>query len=463
MIGGGSHLGIDIGTQGARAVLVTAEGSVIARAEHPLEVPAPGPVQEQSPAQWWDALVAVIHGLGDHRGSVGSLAISCTSGSVCAIDDRGRAIGPGLLYSDRRAAARAGVDPSWAAAKIGWLLDEGADQVRGATVFTSPGGYLTTRLLGRPTAIDVTQALKFGFDPETACWSPVAVATDSLPEVLPTGTVLGELSAAAARVTGLHEDTIVVVGATDGIAGQFACRPSPQRWAISIGSTIVWKAMADRRIDAVTEGVYSHRGPDGWWLPGAASSAGARVLSQWATQSELDAMAASVVLDPADDASYPGSGRGERFPFVDPDFEPWSSAAVATGAPIDRYRAEVLGIALVERWGCEILIGHGCLPPTSVATTGGLGRTAALNRLRADVLQVPIEVPAEASSAFGAAIIAASVAHGGVLPAAESMVRFIDRVEPDRTRAERWTDSYERFRMRCRENQRGGTWTNTTS
>ena len=454
MINRGSHLGIDIGTQGARAVLVTSDGSVIARAEHSLVVPPPGPVQEQSPEQWWDALVAVIHALGDHRRTVGTLAISCTSGSVCAIDDDGHAIGPGLLYSDRRAATHVGVDPSWSAAKIGWLLDEGADLVRGATRFTSPGGYLTTRLLGGPTAIDVTQALKFGFDPEQQDWSPVANATGSLPEVRPTGAVLGELCVGAARVTGLPEDTIVVVGATDGISGQIACRPSPQRWAIAIGSTIVWKAMAEKRIDAVAEGVYSHRGPEQWWLPGAASSAGARVLSEWATPRELDAMAATVVFDPWDDAAYPGVGRGERFPFVDPDFEPWPNPVVA---PIDRYRAEVLGIAMVERWGCEILIGKGCQPPTSVATTGGLGRTMALNQLRADVLQVPIEVPAEASSAFGAAIIAASTVHGGVLPAAEAMVRFVDRVEPDARRAEGWTDSYERFRMRCREHQRGGT------
>ena len=96
-------LGVDVGTQGARALLVTASGEVIARGSAALAVPPPGPVQEQAPDAWWDAVVAAIGDLGAERGSASAIAISCTSGSVCAVDAAGRAVGPGLLYADTRA------------------------------------------------------------------------------------------------------------------------------------------------------------------------------------------------------------------------------------------------------------------------------------------------------------------------------------------------------------------------
>lgn len=447
------HLGVDVGTQGARAVLVTSEGSVVARAAHALDLSDPGPVQQQSPVQWWEALVASVAALGEHRRAVGSIAISCTSGSVCAVDEAGASVGPGLLYADRRAVAIAGMDASWAMAKIGWLVTEGAALVRGASGFTSPGGFLTGRLLGRPAAIDVTQALKFGVDPQTQQWGEVPVDPAMLPEVVATGTALGMVSGATAELIGLPIDTVVVAGATDGIAGQIACRPSPQRAAIAIGSTIVWKAMSAMRIDAGDRGIYSHRGPEQWWLPGAASNAGARILATWADAADLDRFAATVELTPAIEPVYPAVGAGERFPFVDPGFLPWTVPADAT--PAQRYGAEVLGIALVERWGLEELVASGCDAPSSIATTGGVASSATLTQLRADVLQLPVEVPSEASSAFGAAVIAAAPTHGGVLAAADAMVRFATTIDPTPASAGRWDETHRRFRARCGGSQEG--------
>ena len=72
---------------------------------------------------------------------------------------------------------------------------------------------------------------------------------------------------------------------------------APDRWAVTIGSTIVWKAVSDHRIDAPDRGIYSHHGPDGTWLPGAASSAGARVLATWATDAELATFDRTVAIN----------------------------------------------------------------------------------------------------------------------------------------------------------------------
>jgi sugar (pentulose or hexulose) kinase len=135
---------------------------------------------------------------------------------------------------------------------------------------------------------------------------------------------------------------------------------------------------------------------------------------------------------------------GERFPFVDPAFVP---EPVAPGAPpADRYAAEVLGLAFVERWGCEVLEALGCPPRRVVRATGGTAEAASMSQLRADVLGTPVEVPVEPSSAFGAAVVASAGLHGDLTGAARAMVRIGHRYEPSGT--EGWDGAFTRFRSR---------------
>lgn len=444
------YLGIDIGTQGVRALAVTEDGVVVGAASQPLQVPKSETHQEQEPESWWNAVVDVVQQLGSLREAICSLALSCTSGSVCMVDRNGDPIGPGLLYADPRAIAFDGKGSSWAVSKIAWLLAHESDLADRCAHFTSPGGFVATRLLGEIASIDVTQALKFGFDPGRSAWNDVPVDQSKLPAVVATGVELGVLCASAAQATGLRLDTRVVSGATDGVAGQFACRPTSERWAVSIGSTIVWKAMADRRIDSETLGVYSHRGPGQWWLPGAAATAGARILSDWATDTELTRFGNDATFAPTVRPAYPSVVRGERFPFDNPNFEPWTIKG-ATG--IDRYKSELLGAAFVERWGCDVLVHEGCAAPRSIASTGGAVASTSWTQLRSDVMQTSIEIPAEPSSAFGAAVLAASPLHGGVLEASEAMVRFARVVEPDPAVEGQWDDAFAQFQHRCLQTQ----------
>lgn len=393
---------------------------------------------------WWDAVVSVVQDLGPRRRHARALAMSCTSGSLCAVDDHGEPVGQGLLYADARASVLDGTDSSWAIAKIAWLAGTRPDLVERAPLFTSPGGFITGRLLRDRAPIDVTQGLKFGHDPATGWRSPYPVPIDLLPAIVPTGTRIGSIDPAMAALLGLPSNLELVAGATDGISGQIACRPAPERWATSIGSTIVWKVMSRTRID--TGGIYSHGGPDGWWFPGAASNAGARVLSSWASPAELDRFGRAIEITPAVEAVYPIVGKGERFPFADADFASWSVTGCAPG---DRYAGEVLGIALVERWGCDVLVEQGCERPETIATTGGVAVSDSFTRLRCDVLQRPIEVPVEPSSAFGAAVVAAAPSFGGILQASASMVQFARCFEPEPADAGRWDEVYERFRLVC--------------
>ena len=58
-------LGIDIGTDGAKGVLCTPEGEVVASAvvEHAMAVPRPGWAEQDADQVWWGGFVALCRQL----------------------------------------------------------------------------------------------------------------------------------------------------------------------------------------------------------------------------------------------------------------------------------------------------------------------------------------------------------------------------------------------------------------
>ena len=98
-------IGIDIGTSGAKGVLLTAEGAVSARASagYPLLTPRPG-WTEQQPQDWWRATVDVLLRLTAAAGDspVAAVGLSGQMHGSVFLDDDGEPIRPALLWNDAR-------------------------------------------------------------------------------------------------------------------------------------------------------------------------------------------------------------------------------------------------------------------------------------------------------------------------------------------------------------------------
>src|SRR5207248_2876493 len=158
------------------------------------------------------------------------------------------------------------------------------------------------RLAGRPVATDSSHALKTGYDLLTEQWPEEVYAGIGagivLPDVVRPGAVLGEVCAAAESQTGIPAGTPVVAGMTDGCASRIG------RWNSALGTTLVLKGVTADPLHDPAGLVYSHRSPDGSWLPGAASSVGAGALGPPADGlAALDAAAAG--RDPSGLLAYP--------------------------------------------------------------------------------------------------------------------------------------------------------------
>ncbi|MFF1279266.1 FGGY-family carbohydrate kinase [Streptomyces sp. NPDC058299] len=446
-------LGIDLGTQGVRALLVTADGRVLGTGSAPLvRGRREGARHEQDPGEWWEAVrTAARAALDGARTPVAGVAVCGTSGTVLLTDDAGRPLGPALMYDDRRAAAEGArlrsagiaVQDTWALPKARWLAAR-----HGPGRVAHQPDVITARLVGHPVPSDSSHALKTAYDVRRDAWPELTgLPPGALPPVVRPGTRLGEVGPAAADATGIPAGTPVVAGMTDGCAAQIAAGAlRPGAWNSVLGTTLVLKGAATEPVADPAGVVYNHRGPDGTWLPGGASSVGAGVLTArfpGADPAALDARAAA--FEPSNAVAYPLVSPGERFPFHAPH-----ATSLLLGDPesdADLWAALLQGVAFTERLCLDYLHHLGAPLDGTLALTGGGARSAYWTQLRADVLGRPVRVPARTEPALGMAALAAygTGAAPTLAEVAEGMVRQGTTVEPRPGRTERFTEPYARL------------------
>ncbi|MFJ8631442.1 FGGY-family carbohydrate kinase [Streptomyces sp. NPDC093568] len=449
-------LGVDLGTQSVRVLLVTGDGTVLGSGSAPLGGRRDGVRHEQDPGEWWEGLCAASRAaLGSSRGAgVGGLAVCGTSGTVLLTDGAGRPMSPALMYDDGRATAHGararmagiGVQDTWALPKALWLTE-----TYGPGRITHQPDLVVSLLTGELPPADSSHALKTGYDLEHDAWPAMlprlGLPDPAVPDVVRPGTRLGEVSRSAADATGIPAGTPVIAGMTDGCAAQIASAAlRPGSWNSVLGTTLVLKGASPTPVRDPTGVVYNHRAPDGGWLPGGASSVGAGVLTAafaGADPAAMDTLAAS--YEPSGAITYPLVSPGERFPFLAPD-----ATALFLGEPetdADLWASLLQGVAFAERLCLDYLHHLGAPLDGPLTFTGGGARSPYWNQLRADVLSRPARVPRHTEPALGMAALAAygTGAAPGLAEAAEAMVRIDTTVEPRPGRTARFAEPYARL------------------
>jgi D-ribulokinase len=446
-------LGIDLGTQSVRVLLVTGDGTVLGSGSAPLAGRREGPRHEQDPGEWWTGVCTASRAaLASVRGvRIGGLAVCGTSGTVLLTDETGRPTSPALMYDDGRAAGEAAqarkagltVQDTWALPKARWLLE-----AHGPGRITHQPDVITSRLVGRPVPADSSHALKTAYDLHRDAWPDVmGVPRDLLPDVVRPGARLGEVCPAAAEATGIPAGTPVIAGMTDGCAAQIASAAlRPGSWNSVLGTTLVLKGASPTPVLDSTGVVYNHRAPDGSWLPGGASSVGAGVLTAafaGADAAVMDAEAAA--YEPSGAITYPLVSPGERFPFLAP-----AATALVLGEPendADLWAALLQGVGFTERLCLDYLHHLGAPLDGPLTFTGGAARSPYWNQLRTDILGRPARVPEQTEPALGMAVLAAygTAAEGDLPDVAERMVRIRTILHPRPTHTARFADPYARL------------------
>jgi xylulokinase len=100
-------LGIDIGTSGVKAVVLSVDGDVVAQATAPLSVARPHHLwSEQDPADWWsateEAVLAIASGV---RRQVRGIGLSGQMHGATLLGENDRPLRPAILWNDGRSFA----------------------------------------------------------------------------------------------------------------------------------------------------------------------------------------------------------------------------------------------------------------------------------------------------------------------------------------------------------------------
>ena len=479
------YLGLDLGTSSLKAVVLDAYGRVVTSASCPYPLARPHPSwAEQSPDDWWSALVDALHDLTTRGLRLDSLAAICVTGQMhglVLLDAHGDPIGPCQTWADARCVREARIIErrigrerllritgsraytSATAAKLLWVRRHEPDRWRAACQALLPKDFLRFRLTGQ-LATDTSDASGTQLCTVAARdWSPemlgaLQLPPALLPPVVESTAVIGQVSPEAARATGLRAGVPVVAGGGDAECAAIGCgllgEPDDAGLALATLGTAgqFFTVLPGPQIDPTGRlQTFCHAVPGRWHVMRAILSGGSALdwLASILLPSTERSTAIAILLHEA--AAMPPGSHGLLFlPHLDgtrtPKMGPFPSGAFVGLRPDHTRacltRAVLEGVALALREGLDAARSLG-ISVTRVRLAGGANRHPLWARIQADVFGLPVELGApEDASALGAALLA-TVGVGAFpsLAAASHLISSTDRtLDPDPAAVERYAE-----------------------
>jgi xylulokinase len=481
-------LGLDVGTSGVKAILISPAGEVEAVSTTALSLSTPQPGwAEQEPEAWWTAIVASIRDVLAKRpgARVVSVGISGQMHSSVFLDEHGDVIRAALLWCDGRTTAecreiteRVGGEArlrdlarnpaleGFTLPKVLWLRRHEPEAFARLATVLLPKDYIRYRLTGTLATEPSDASATLMFDTARVRWSreildAVSLPMGLLPDVGGSADILGCVTREMAAVTGLAEGTPVVGGGADnacGAAGMGVIAPGEAVSSWGTSGTVL-APLAEPLVDpALRAHTFCHVVPGVWYLMGVVLSAGAAFAwyrDNFARAAARSGDASAELNDEAERVARGADGvtflpylQGERTPHRDA-----SARGALLGLSLAHTRGHITravyeGVCFALRDSLTILQDLG-LSPNHLLLTGGGARVPLIRRLQAEVLGLPVgTVNREEGPAYGAALLAA-VGTGAFpdLAAATRATLTRSRLEyPDPDAHIEYAGPYERFR-----------------
>lgn len=417
-----------------KAIAVDAAGNVVRSARVAHEFFVPSPLRFEHDARCWsDGPKRALDELGATELQPAGISVAAMVPSLTAVDDDGRAIGPGLLYGDERGRSAAGASHGELERFLAWL----AAEVPHAAGFWPAQAVANFALCGRPVLSTTAAAACYplfnfhGWD--DALVTAAGARVEQMPQLVAGGT-------AAADVIGL--DGCVLEGGTiDAMAEQIVAGcDEPGDVLVICGTTLIVWCVTETAADVPGYFPIPHTTP-GRFLFGGPSNAGGLFLD-WARRLTADGGRAT---DPANVPIWVPYPRGERVPLEDPSRRAALHDLDLTHGAAAVRRAAYEAAGFVTRR----IIEASPVPARRIVATGGGVRVAEWVQCLADATRVPVEVVAvPEGAALGAAWHARQAAGlETTLDGARRWARRSHTVEPDGAWTDPMDDRYARWQV----------------
>ena len=474
-------IGIDLGTSACKFLLVDEAGRVqnTVSKEYPLAFPRPG-WSEQDPAHWWQACLAGVPELlaGFDAGQVAGIGIGGQMHGLVALDESDAVLRPAILWNDGRTAAEVdylnntvGRDTlsartgniafaGFTAPKLLWMrAHEPALFARIAKIML-PKDYLVYRLTG-VHATDYSDASgMLLLDVAHKRWSAemlalCGISEAQMPRLFESYAPVGTLTAEAAAALSLPQNVTVCAGAGDNAAAAIGTGTVGEgRCNISLGTSgTVFISSDTFRVDPHNALHAFAHADGGFHLMGCMLSAGS--CNKWWMEDILrsgDYAAAQAEIRPQalgrNHVFYLPYLMGERSPINDTN-----ARATFTGMTMDTTRADMTqamleGVAFALRDSVEVARSLGLAIPRATLCGGG-SRSPLWRTILANVLGLPLDLPAtEQGPGYGAALLALAACGGGsAAELSRTMLQVKETVQPDPALTALYNARYAEFKQ----------------
>ena len=476
------YIGIDLGTSSVKLLLMDELGAIHQQVtrEYPLEFPHPG-WSQQAPEDWKAAVLSGLQELTANcdKRQIAGIGTGGQMHGLVVLDRDDNVIRPAILWNDGRTAAQ--VDylnevigkqtlsertaniafAGFTAPKILWMRENEPENFARIAKIMLPKDYVNYILTGVHCCDYSDASGMLLLDVAHKRWSKemldlCGITEAQMPALYESYETVGTLRPEIAQLLGFPENVKVCAGAGDnaaaavgtGVVGDGGCN-------ISLGTSgTVFISSKQFGVDP-NNALHAFAHADGGYhLMGCMLSAAS--CNKWLMDDILRTKDYAGEQAPITDEKL-GTNHvyflpylmGERSPINDTN-----ARGTFIGMSMDTSRADMTqavleGVAFAIRDSVEVAKSLG-IPLTSSMLCGGGAKSPLWRRILANVLNMPLTIPAsEQGPGMGGAMLAmvACGAYGSVAEACAKLVTVSETVAPDPEIAARYEARYRQFRL----------------
>ncbi len=476
------YIGIDLGTSSVKLLLMDELGVIHQQVtrEYPLEFPQPG-WSQQAPEDWKDAVLSGLQELTANcdKRQIAGIGTGGQMHGLVVLDRDDNVIRPAILWNDGRTAAQ--VDylndvigkqklSAWTAniafagftaPKILWMRENEPENFARIAKIMLPKDYVNYILTGVHCCDYSDASGMLLLDVAHKRWSKemldlCGITEAQMPALFESYETVGTLRPEIAQLLGFPENVKVCAGAGDnaaaavgtGVVGDGGCN-------ISLGTSgTVFISSKQFGVDP-NNALHAFAHADGGYhLMGCMLSAAS--CNKWLMDDILRTKDYAGEQAPITDEKL-GTNHvyflpylmGERSPINDTN-----ARGTFIGMSMDTSRADMTqavleGVAFAIRDSVEVAKSLG-IPLTSSMLCGGGAKSPLWRRILANVLNMPLTIPAsEQGPGMGGAMLAmvACGAYDSVEQVCKKLVTVSETVAPDPEIAARYEARYRQFRL----------------
>jgi len=469
---------VDIGTSSAKTALWTLDGELVAETTEGYELRRPRPLWAEIDARtWWAALCATIGRVLTTSGvdavDVAGVGVDGQGWALLAVDRAGTPLRPALIWQDRRAEPEAAelrarsdaaqlvelaanrLDAAYVTPKMLWLQRHERDIFDTAHMFLSPTGFAVHQLTGQ-FSCDHTQAYGYHlFDTRRHRWDEGAaralgIPLEKMPPLYQSCEVVGCVTDAAARATGLAPGTPVIAGAVDVAAGALGAGVVRPGQTIDQGGQAGGMAMSIDRVVVEPHLILSHHVIPSQYLLQSGTVGGGSLA--WFHDLMGQTVGGRAAIHPHEAAGGPFEWMSQRagevppgahgllfLPYMAGERSPlWSSNArgVFFGLSYGTTQADVVR-AIME--GCVYAVYHNVQFAEGVGASvrewlgiGGAARSDEWCQIKADVTGIPYVLARRRGGGEGGHLLGLAVMVAHAVGACDDMAARMAALLPER-------------------------------